>query len=300
MSWQRLSPNLKGAIWVTIGTLAFALTDAVVKILGATIHPIEMGLFRYAVGLVVLAPLFLRLGWKGLKTHRPGLHAFRVVIASIGQIGAFYAVVHLLLADATAIMFSRPLFVCVLAVMMLGEHVGRRRWVATAIGFAGVLVMLRPGASALEPAAIVAVVNSFLFALGLIIVRRLASTEPPLRILFYYHVGALILFIGPTAAVWTTPTAEEWAMLIVIGLLTTAAVTCFVRGFSIGESSVVGPMEYTRLVYAAAIGYILFAEEPDIYTAIGAAIIVGSAIFIARSEARGRGAPRPQGAVAAG
>ena len=288
-AWQGLPQNVRAAAWITVGTIFFAANDAMVKSVGAEIHPIQMALFRYAIGFVLLSPIFLRLGRSGLATKRPGMHFMRALIAGIGQAGVFYAVVHLKLADATAISFSRPLFVTVLAVLILGETVEWRRWAATLVGFGGVLVMLRPGQIGIDPASIVAVVCALLFGLGLILIRFLARTEPAPRILFYYHAFGVLMFAGPAAWLWTPPTAFQWFLLLMIGALTTAAMVCFVRGFTIGEASVVGPMEYTRLVYAALIGFFVFSEVPDAGTWAGAAIIVASTIYIARHEAKAGG-----------
>ena len=287
-AWLSLPVNARGVIWITIGTIFFALNDVFVKTAGLTIHPLQLGFFRYFLGFMLLSPLFFRLGWEGLKTERFGLHFLRTVVAGSGQIAVFYAVIHLMLADATAISFSRPLFMTLLAVLILKETVGWRRWMATAIGFVGVVVVIRPGDGVIEPAAMIGLGSALLFSIGLVLIRRLGSTEPPVRILFHYHAIGTVLSLGPAILVWNQPVGNEWMMLLMIGILTTVAMTCFVRGFVVGEVSVLGPMEYTRLVYAAILGYLVFAEIPLIWTWIGSAIIVASAIYIARTEAFGQ------------
>ncbi len=284
-AWLRLPANARGALWVTGGTMVFAFNDTLVKILGGTIHPVEMVFFRYCVGTVILIPVFWRAGRTLMTTQRLPLHIGRGVIAGIGQAGAFYAVVHLMLADATAVQFSRPLFMTLLAVFVLGETVGWRRWAATFIGFSGVIVMVRPGHAGLDIAWIVALATALMFAVAMILIRKLAQTEPTTRILFYYHLTGLGFFVAPAIWVWRTPVGEEWFFLVSIGVLTTLAMVCYVRGLAVGEASIVGPMEYTRLIYAAFLGYFFFAEVPLIWTWFGAAIIVASAFYIARREA---------------
>lgn len=269
-----------------MGTLAFAFNDVVVKYLGRTMHPFELAIFRYVIGFVLLSPAFIAMGWNGLKTSHLRLHATRLVIACISQIGVFYAVIHLMLADATAIAFSRPLFTTMIAVFLLGEAVGRRRWTATAIGFVGVLVMVRPGQAGFDPVAVVAVFTACAFAYANVLIRVMARTEPPNRILFYYHLGGMMVFVVPAAFVWVTPVGIEWLLLFLIGVFTTVGMIGFVRGFSAGEASFVGPMEYTRLLYAGLFGFYLFAEIPDAWTGIGALIIVASTLYIARREAK--------------
>lgn len=285
-AWSKLPGNVRGALLILLGSMFFAANDAMVKFVGYNIHPVQIALIRYSLGVVLLAPMFVRLGLKGLKTARIGLHLGRALVATIGQLAVYYAVVHLMLADATAIMFSRPLFITVLAVVLLGEAVGWRRWSATLIGFAGMVVMVRPGHMGFDPASMVAIAAALLFALSLVLIRKLASTEPPPRILFYYHVSGSLIFLAPALWLWVEPSPLQWLLLFLIGVLTTIGMVCFVRGFAVGEASIVGPMEYSRLVYAALIGYFVFTELPDAWTWTGAAIIVASTLYVARHEAK--------------
>ena len=284
-AWRGLPPNARGALWVTMGTIAFALNDVVIKYLGRTIDPIELAWTRYIVGFLLLAPVFYRMGWANLRTRRPAIHMTRLGIACVAQVGVFYAVIHLTLADATAITFSRPLFTTCIAVILLREIVRWRRWTATAFGFVGVIVMMRPGEGSLNEVALIAVASAFVFALANVMIKLMATTEPPNRILFYYHAGGTVLFAGPAWFVWVTPEPGQWPLMFLIGAFTTVGMIGFIRGFSAGEASVVGPMEYTRLIYAALLGYYLFAEIPDIWTGVGALIIVGCTLYIARREA---------------
>ena len=286
--WRGLSPNLRGIVWITLGSVAFALNDVLIKTLGRTLDALELALFRYLVGMIVLAPLFWRAGLAGLATRRLGMHAIRLVIASLAQVGTLVAVIGLPLASATALSFSRILFTTVIAIVLLRELVTRRRWWATGFGFAGVIVMLRPGSAGIDPIALIAIGAAMLFAVANVMIRMLSSTEPATRILFYYHIGGVLIFAVPAILVWRTPAGLEWAMAVGIGLLTTLGMIAFVRGFAIGEASVIGPMEYTRLVYAALLGLLVFGEVPDAWTVLGAAIIVASTTYNAHIEARAR------------
>ena len=279
---RALPANAQGALWILVGSLFLSANDAVVKTLGTDFHPIQMALFRYAIGMVLLLPWFVKAGRETWHTRRIRTHFARAMIAGIGQAAVYYGVIHLYLADATAVAFSRPLFLTMLAVLFLGEAVGWQRWAATAFGFAGVLVMVRPGGSEFDIAWAVALVAAVLFALGILFIRRLATTEPSIRILFYYHVFGIALFVGPSAAIWQAPEPDQFALLMLIGALTCAGMVCFVQGFSIGEASFVGPFEYLRLIYAALIGYWMFAEIPSIWTGAGAVMIIASALYIVR------------------
>ena len=280
--FRALPANAQGALWILIGSLFLSANDAVVKTLGTDFHPVQMALFRYSIGMVLLLPWFVKAGRETWRTERLGTHFARAMIAGVGQAAVYYGVIHLYLADATAVAFTRPLFLTLLAVLFLGEVVGWQRWAATAFGFAGVLVMVRPGGAAFDVAWAVALAAAVLFALGIVYIRRLATTEPSIRILFYYHVFGIALFVGPSVAIWQPPEADQFALLMTIGALTCAGMVCFVQGFSIGEASFVGPFEYLRLIYAALIGYWMFAEIPSIWTGVGAAMIIASALYIAR------------------
>ena len=286
--WIGLPGNLRGILWITMGTIAFALNDVLIKLLGKKFGPMELAFCRYSIGLLILSPLFFQMGWSGLKTHRPGILLTRLIIACIAQLGVFYSVIHLYLADATAIAFSRPLFTTIVAVLLLSELVSSRRWIATAVGFVGVLVMVRPGHAGFDPVALIALISACTFAIANVLIRMMASTEPPNRILFYYHIGGALVFLVPTIILWQKPIGIEWVLLVGIGIMTTVGMTGFIRAFSAGEANAVGPMEYVRLIYAGILGYSIFGEVPDYWTFAGAIIIILATIYIARDEARSR------------
>ncbi len=291
--WGRLPPNLRGILWLITGTFMFATVDVLVKHLGQTFHPLELAFFRYLVGTIMLLPVFVRLGVDGMKTEIFGLHFLRLGLAYVAQLCIFVAVIYMPLADATALSFSKPLFTTIVAVIILSEVVGKVRWIATAIGFVGVLVMVRPGSGTVDPVALFAILSAMSFACGNVLIRILARTEPTTRILFYYHSGGLVIGFLTVIWVWKTPQGIEWLLLIIIGVITTFAMICYVKAFSVGEASAVGPSEYIRLIYAAAFGYFIFSELPDLWTIAGASIIVGAALFIAQDEARAGGKSRP-------
>ena len=284
--WRGLPANLRGIIWITLGSVAFSVNDVFIKSLGRSLDPMELALFRYLIGAIILAPLFWRVGWAGLKTERLGLHMMRLVIASIAQIGTLIAVINLPLASVTALSFSRILFTTLIAIVLLRELVTRQRWWATGMGFLGVLVMLRPGPDGVEPMALIAIGAAMAFALANVMIRMLSPTETAIRILFYYHLGGSLVFLVPAILVWRSPVGVEWLMAAGIGVLTTLAMVAFVRGFAVGEASVIGPMEYTRVVYAALLGLFIFDEVPDLWTILGALIVIASTTYIARIEAK--------------
>jgi drug/metabolite transporter (DMT)-like permease len=285
-----MNHNLAGALWILLGTLLFCANDALVKYLGKTVSPFEIVWVRYLLGLALLTPVFAHVGLRGLKTQRLTMHFVRALVACAAQVLVYFALVELPLADVTAISFSRPVFQTVLATLILAEAVGPRRWWATGAGFIGVLVMVRPGMEGFQTWSLVAVGAALMFGYSIILIRQIAPTEPNSRILFYYHLFGAIFFAAPALYEWVTPSWYEAALLLAVGVLTTLAMWCYTSAYRAAEASFVGPIEYVRLVYAAALGYLIFAELPDQWTLVGAAIIVGATLYLARLEG-GRAAP---------
>lgn len=282
--WLKLPPNIRGILWLVMGSLAFSINDLFVKSLGQTMSPFQLAFFRYAIGFLIMVPVFLRMGAGGLRTSRPGIHAGRLVLACIAQVGVYASVVHLPLADATALAFSRILFTTIVAVIVLREVVSGGRWTATFAGFVGVVIMVRPGGE-VDPVAFVAIGAACTFAVANVLIRLMSTTEPPNRILFYYQAGGIAVFLVPTILLWhTPPDFVSWLMAIAIGILTAIGMIGFIRGFAVGEASVIGPTEYVRLIFAATFGLLIFGEVPDTWTIVGALIIVACTSFIARME----------------
>jgi len=278
----------------------FTFTGVLVKTLGETLHPFEISLFRGLVALAVILPIFARTGGisAGMKTQIPLLQMTRGVVGSLAMFLGFYAIVALPLADAQAISFSRNLFLVPLAAFILAEAVGPRRAIAAAVGFAGVLIMLRPGMGTgmaqaggeavgmvLSLGAAAALGHAFLVALATVLVNIASRYDGPVTLMFYTNIVSVMLIAIPTIFVWQTPNITELAMLVAMGVLATASHNCFIRAFAMGEASVIAPVDYSRLIFAALAGWLVFASVPDIYTIIGAFIIVASSFYIVRREA---------------
>jgi len=278
------SNNFRGVLWLSAGTFFLATVDVFIKTVGLKFHPIEIIFFRYATGLLVLTPVFVHMGWENLRTTKFGLHCTRMVFAFTSNFLLIISVIYLSLADATAYMFSKPLFTTLVAVILLGEVVKTHRWIATAVGFGGVLIILRPGFASTDLTAILAILSALTFAITNVLNRMLSKTEPTNRIMFYYHLFGVALFLGPAIWVWQMPIGKEWFLLTSLGVLSTAALFCFLRAFAVGEASAVGPAENMRLVYAALFGFFLFSEIPSIWTILGATIIIASTYYISRQN----------------
>ncbi len=283
---RRLPGNVRGALWMLAAVSVFSTMDAVIKLLGQSLDSFQIALFRCVFGGIAILPFALRGGFGALRTRRPGGHLARALIGYTAMVFGFYAVTQLPLADATALSFTRPLFMIVLAVLFLGEQVRWRRWSATAVGFLGVLVMARPGEADIDIATLSAIAAS-LFVAGVgVMLKRLAATERPETIIFYFTVISSLLALGPAIYVWRTPTPLEFFGLAAIGALGSLGQYFTIRSYRIAEATAVDPVDYARLLLAAAFGFLLFREVPDRWSLMGALIIIASTLYITRREAR--------------
>jgi drug/metabolite transporter (DMT)-like permease len=263
----------------------FTVMTTVVKFLGGSFDSFQLAFFRALFGLLAVLPFFFRYGLGLVRTQRLGLHMVRSFCGAIAMLCGFYAITHLPLADAVSISYARALFLIPLAVLCLGEVVRLRRWTATAVGFVGVIVMMRPGGE-IELATWVAVFGAFLVAVVTIMIKKLATTERPETLLLYFGVISSLVALGPALMVWRTPTVTELGFLMAIGALGAAGQYCMIRGFRIGETTALLPFDYTRLIFAGVIGVLWFAEIPDAWTLTGAAIVVAATLYIGIREAR--------------
>lgn len=280
-----LPGNVRGALWLLLSALAFSGMNGLIKGLGSDVHPFQIAFFRSLFGLAVVLPFVVRTGWRGMATARPGIHGARAFFGVSAMLCSFYALAHLPLATAVAIMFAKPLFMIVLAVLFLGETVRWRRWSATAVGMAGVLVMLRPGGGEMF-AALMALAAALFAAMAFATVKRMTATERPMVVLFWFSVLATVGTLPPALFVWRLPSGTAFALLLAVGALGSLAQYFLVRAFTVGEATAVVPVDYLTLLFSGLIGYLFFAEVPDRTTVIGGAIVVASTLYIVGREAR--------------
>ncbi|MDP6708938.1 MAG: DMT family transporter [Alphaproteobacteria bacterium] len=281
----RLAPNVQGALWVLAAALAFTTMGTIVKILGRDFDSWQLAFFRALFGLMAVLPFIARVGWGAVKTRRLPLHLMRAFGGAAAMFCGYYTLTHLAFADAVSISYARTLFLIPLAVLFLGEVVRGRRWTATAIGFLGVVIMVRP-AGEIEPATFVAILGAFLVAAVTVMIKKLSQTERPETLIFYFGCISTTLALIPALMVWRGPTPAELALLMLMGAAGAAGQYCMIRGYKVGEATAVIPFDYARLLLAGIVGYLVFAEAPDLWTILGACVIVASTLYIALREAR--------------
>jgi drug/metabolite transporter (DMT)-like permease len=291
-AWKHLPSNARGMIWMAGSSATFAVHDASAKLLGQHFSVYQITFMRFSISLVMLLPIVAIMGWGRIGTTRPWLQASRATFTVVAQMLAYYALSHLLLADVTAFAFTRPLFLTLLAIFLLSEKPGWRRWAATFVGFCGMLVMVQPsggdGLAGVSWATLAAIASSFMFAAVGVTVRRYAASEHPMAWMFYYYVAGVILSIPGVALTWQTPSLFEIEVAVMLAAIALIAQACFILAFTVGEASAVGPVDYTRLVWATIFGWFVFAELPALTTWAGAAIIVGATYYVAQHEARSK------------
>lgn len=267
-------------------SLGFTANSAMVKTLvGGGLDAFQVAFARALFSFVVLLPFMFRAGPGVLRTGHPRLQIIRAFAGSAAMVFGFYAVGHLPLADFTALSFTLPLFVVVLAAVVLGEAVRWRRWLATAVGFIGVLIMVRPGATAFDPAALMALVSVLGIAIAVTIVKVLPRDESHVTMLTYFCLMSLAITLLPAMVYWRPPSLEQWLLLIGVGSLGIASQAMIIRAYRAGEASFVAPFDYLKLILAGLIGFAVFGELPGLWGLVGAAVIVGSTFYIARREA---------------
>jgi drug/metabolite transporter (DMT)-like permease len=284
--WIALSGNVRGAVWMMASGVVFTFMAVAIKILGDRLDSFQIAFFRCLIGFIALLPLIGAYGLDVLRTRSLKIHAMRGLFGLVAMFASYYAIARIPLASYTALSFTKPLFSTILAVIVLHEVVRWRRWSATAVGFIGVLVMVRPGAGTFHEASLFALADSLSIAFLVTLVKRLPPGETPLGMMFYFGIFSTLAALPPAIYVWQWPTAGEGMLLVAIGILGALSQYCWIRAYRAGEASVVAPFDYLRLLFAGTAGYVAFAETVDLWTILGAAIIVTSTVYIARREAR--------------
>lgn len=276
----------RGAVLLSIGSLTLVIMGMVVKVLGARIPTIEILFFRSIIGFFFVLPAFIRNPLLPFRTKRHGMHFVRGAVGTLGNVLFFWTLTHMLLADAMALQFSRPLFMIPLAVAMLGEVVGWRRSIVTIVGFLGILVYSRPLTGGFDPGVFVGAAGALTGALVVVCIKRLATTEPTPVIMFYYAFWTALMSFVPTAWLWVTPTLPELAALIAVGFLGISGQWMITHAWTLGDTTALAPLDYLRIVYSALLGYLVFSEVPGLWSFAGMALIVASSLYLVLSESR--------------
>lgn len=278
--------NTRAALWMLGSAICFSILSFALKVLSSHLPVTEVAFLRCLMSLTILVPIVLHQGWGVFRTSRVDLQITRVLCATGGVLLGIYGLSQLHLATAVCLSFTRPLFMILLAHFLLNEKVYWRRGLATVVGFIGVLIVVGPSDFSDIMGCLATLASAAFVAGSLAVVRQQAGTDGPGTIMAWYAVGTCITTILPAAFVWQWPTSADVGPLVIVALLGSTGQYMLVRAFAEGEATVVNPIDYSQLIIATGIGYLMFGEVPSIWMAAGSAVIISSTLYILFREAK--------------
>lgn len=281
---QRTDRPFHGISLVIGSTVFLACSDAMAKYLAKSLPPVEVAWIRFVVFVVIMAPALLASRGDALRSVKPGIQVLRGLGLVSSSLFFIWGLRFLPIAEASATAFVAPIFVTALSILILAEKVGVRRWIATLVGLLGVLIVVRPGSGAFHMAALFPIVSAFGWACALVLTRQISGADRPVTTMAYSAVVgfAVLSLLVPFA--WVAPTWQQILIGVCIGLSSTAGHWIVVLAYRHADASVLAPFTYTQLLWASALGFVMFAEVPDIWTVIGAGVIISSGLYTAHRE----------------
>ena len=283
-----MSPNVKGAVLSLTAFGVYATHDVFIKLLGATYSPIQIVFFSVLLSfpLATISLMRERAPSTLLPVH-PWWIALRTVAAVITGFAAFYAFSNLPLTQTYAILFATPLIITVLSIPMLGERVRLMRWLAVGVGLMGVMVVLRPGTTELSLGHAAALLAAFTGAFASIVLRKIGGEERPVVVMLYPMVANFVVMGAMLPFVYIPMPIEHLGYLAIISVFAWVGGRIIIAAYQTGEAAIVAPMQYSQILWATVFGYLFFSESLDVYTGVGAAIIIASGVMIVLRESRG-------------
>ena len=287
----RLSQPVRGALWMIGAAASLTAMAVLIRLLTPQYPVLELIFLRSVVNLLLMTPWIVSVGPGAIRSARIAGHALRNAFLYVGNVAWFFGVTMVSLADLSALQFTMPLFTVVMAGLFLREAVGLHRWTATALGFAGALVILRPGFVDAGAGSLVVLAAALFYSCAYIATKRLSATESGNVVVFYMSVSILLFSMGPAIAVWKTPDPADLPAIAGLGVAGYATHFCVTRAMAAADASYVVPFDFLRLPFSAALGFVLFGERAPIWTWIGAAIVFSAAYYNTWRESAAGGAP---------
>ena len=264
----------------------FVAASATVRHLSADMHFIQIAFFRSAFGIVCMLPWLTRVGLGAMRTRHTGRYALRGVTSVTAMFCWFGALAVMPIADATSVSFATPIFISVAAVLFLREPMHRHRWVGLIAGFAGTLIILRPGFVEINIGALSVLGSALFIAWSSIIIKIVGRDDGPDTIALYQVVYMLPLSLVPALFFWRWPSAEQWFWAALVGLLSTLAQRALTRAYAAADASAVAPFDFLRLPFATVLGFVVFMELPDLWTLGGGLVIFTASFYVGHGETR--------------
>jgi drug/metabolite transporter (DMT)-like permease len=272
----------RGALLMAVSALLFASMAAMVSLAARELANAPIVFFRHFTMLVFLLPWLVRQGRRALETEEFAGHLVRGLAGVAAVACYFYAIARLRLADAVLLNQSMPLFIPLVERAWLGERIPRRLWGVLLLGFAGLLLILRPGSGVFEPAALVGLASAVLASIAQVGIRRLTRTEPVTRIVFYFGLVASVVALPPAAYWWTSPSAKTWAILLLMGIFATVGQFTLTRAYVHAPAAHVGPFLYVGPVFAGLLDWLIWGRLPDALFVAGAVVVIAAATLALR------------------
>lgn len=272
---------------MAFGFLLFSVADTQAKLLTEFFHPVQIVWVRQ-LGLVAgVVVAIAMLGPSIFATRHPALQFVRGLLAVTSAVFFIFAVKFVPLADAVAISFVAPFLVTAMGALFLGETVGPKRWAAVIVGFCGALIVIRPGLGVMHPAGFLVIVAATAFAARQVLSRRLAKDDRTVTTVAYTALVSSVALTFPLPFFWTTPElGVQWALLLGVAVFAALGEFLIIKALEIAHASVLAPVHYSLLIWGTFWGWLIFDQLPDIWTWVGAGVIVATGLFIIRREQR--------------
>ena len=284
------APVVRGMLWMAATGLLFVLLNTTMKKLSHEFDPWLVGFLRYLMGALVMIAPALRFGLPALWPKAPKLQLARGLFHAGGMTLWFAALPFVTLEELTAIGFSSPIFICLGAVLFLHERMSGARWAAVLLGFAGVIVVLKPwqggGLAGVSPGMLLMLASAPVFAGSYLVAKALTRYDRSDVVVLWQHAWVSILLAPFALAFWSPPSAVQWAFLVACGFLGAGGHYCMVRAFRVADISATQSVKFLELVWAAILGWIVFGTAPAGATVAGGIVILASTLLLARHESR--------------
>jgi len=277
-----LPGTVQAGIWMSISAVTYVVSIAIGRYIAPDIEVFQIAFLRNAFAVLFMMPWLMKVGIGAMRTNQIGRHILRGFMSSANVTLLFAAVALIPIADMSAINFLQPVIGAAIAGLVLGEVVSRARWIAIIAGFAGALIMIRPGFAEFNIGIAFALGSGVAGALVSIMIKTLVRTDPPDTIAAWLFVTQTLILLIPTIIVWKNPTLEQWILFAVIGFMSVILQRTYNRGIQAADVSVAMPFNFTRLIWAALLGWIVFAEFPDISTWVGGTVIFAASVWLTR------------------
>ncbi|MGB0630503.1 MAG: DMT family transporter [Alphaproteobacteria bacterium] len=286
--FHTLPGPVRSGIWMSISAVTYVVSIAIGRYMAPDIEVFQIAFLRNAFAVLFMMPWLINVGLGAMRTNQLGRHIVRGFMSSTNVTLLFAAVALIPIADMSAIGFLQPVIAAAIAGFVLGEIVSRHRWLAIAAGFAGALIVIRPGFAEFNLGIAYALGSALAGALVSIMIKTLVRTDPPDTIAAWLFVTQTLILLIPTIIVWNNPTLEQWGLFAIIGFMSVILQRTYNRGVQAADMSIAMPFNFTRLIWAALLGWIVFAELPDIWTWIGGTIIFAASIWLTRLGQSGK------------